>query len=132
MLTGTRGDVAIKLFGTDIQQLITRAQDVATAVRAVPGATEVIAPRAEGMPYLNVVIDRHALGQAGRNVEELQATLRQQIEGLRVGVVQRDGMRTPLMIRGDEHLRESPEALRALPMAGPDGRSWQLGTLARI
>jgi heavy metal efflux system protein len=98
----------------------------------VPGATEVIAPRAEGMPYLNVVIDRHALGQAGRNVEEFQASLRQQIEGLRVGVVQREGMRTPLMIRGDEHLRQSPEALRALPMAGPDGRSWQVGSLARI
>ena len=127
-----RGDVAIKLFGPDLQALMARAQEVAAAVRKVPGATEVIAPRPEGMPYLNVVVDRHALGQAGRNVEEFQAALRQQVEGLRVGVVQREGMRIPLMIRGNEQLRLSPEALRALPLAGPDGRSWQVGTLARI
>lgn len=132
MLTGTRGDVAIKLFGPDLQALNDRAQEVAAAVRKVPGATEVIAPRPEGMPYLNVVIDRHALGQAGRNVEEFQAALRQQVEGLRAGVVQREGMRIPLMIRGDEQLRFSPEALRALPLAGPDGRSWQVASLARI
>jgi CzcA family heavy metal efflux pump len=132
MLTGTRGDVAIKLFGNDLDQLVQSAQRIAKAVREVPGAAEVIAPRSEGMPYLSITLDRHAIGQAGRSVEDIQLALRQQVEGLTVGVVHRDGMRTPLVLRGDERLRHSPETLRNLQLAGADGRSWRVSSLAEI
>jgi CzcA family heavy metal efflux pump len=132
MLTGTRGDVAIKLFGHDLSQLAQAAERVAQAVRDVPGAAEVIAPKAEGMPYLTVSLKRHAIGQAGLSVEGVQQALRQQIEGETVGLVLEGGIRTPLTLRGNEALRHSPEGLRQLPISAPDGRAWPASALADI
>jgi CzcA family heavy metal efflux pump len=132
MLTGTRGDVAIKLFGTDLNQLAHTAQRVAEAVRGVRGAAEVIAPKAEGMPYLTVALQRHAIGQAGLSVEAVQQALRQQIEGDTVGLVLEGGIRTPLTLRGADGLRQSPEGLRNLPITAPDGRAWPASALADI
>ena len=132
MLTGTRGDVAIKLFGSDLDQLAHTAQRVADAVRGVSGAAEVIAPKAEGMPYLTVALQRHAIGQAGLSVEAVQQALRQQIEGDTVGLVLDGGVRTPLTLRGAEGVRQSPESLRQLPITAPDGRVWPASALADI
>ena len=132
MLTGTRGDVAIKLFGSDLDQLARTAQRVAEAVRGVSGAAEVITPKAEGMPYLTVALQRHAIGQAGLSVEGVQQALRQQIEGETVGLVLENGIRTPLMLRGAEGVRQSPERLRNLPVTAPDGRAWPASALADI
>lgn len=132
MLTGTRGDVAIKIFGQDLGKLLDTAQSVAQAVRSVKGAAEVIAPKAEGMPYLNVVLNRHMIGQAGLSVEGVQRTLRQQIEGDTVGLVLEGGIRTPLTLRGADGVRQSPESLRNLPITAPDGRAWPASALADI
>jgi CzcA family heavy metal efflux pump len=132
MLTGTRGDVAIKLFGHDLGQLAQTAQRVAEAVRGVSGAAEVIAPKAEGMPYLTVALQRHAIGQAGLSVEGVQQALRQQIEGETVGLVLENGIRTPLTLRGSDHVRQSPESLRNLPITAPGGRAWPASALADI
>jgi cobalt-zinc-cadmium resistance protein CzcA len=132
MLTGTRGDVAIKLYGNDLDALMTQAQRIAQAVREVRGAAEVIAPRREGMLYQSITLDRHAIGQAGLSIESVQQALKQQIEGDTVGLVHRDGMRTPLVLRGSEALRLSPESLRQLPLVGAEGRVWRLGSLAQI
>jgi CzcA family heavy metal efflux pump len=132
MLTGTRGDVAIKVFGQDLAEMNRAAQHIATAVRAVPGAAEVIAPKAEGMSYLSVAVRRHTAGQAGLHVEQIQQALKAQIEGETLGVVLQDGMRIPLTIKGSEALRHSPQALRTLPITAPDGKVWLAETLADI
>ena len=132
MLTGTRGDVAIKVFGNDLVEINQAAQKIATAVRAVPGAAEVIAPKAEGMSFLNVTVHRHTAGQAGLSVEHIQQALKSQIEGDTVGVVLQDGMRIPLTLKGSDALRHSPQALRTLPITAPDGRAWLAETLADI
>ena len=132
MLTGTRGDVAIKLFGHDLGQLAQTAQRVADTVRGVSGAAEVIAPKAEGMPYLTVALRRHAIGQAGLSVEGVQQALRQQIEGETVGLVLEGGIRTPLVLRGNDQLRHSVDSLRNLPISASNGQAWPASALADI
>ena len=132
MLTGTRGDVAIKLFGHDLAALAEAAAQVAHAVQAVAGAAEVVPPPPEGMDYLQVVLDRQALGQAGLSVAQVQQALRQHLEGETVGVVLEGAVRTPLTLRGGEGLRHSPEALRNLTLTGADGRAWPASALARM
>jgi CzcA family heavy metal efflux pump len=132
MLTGTRGDVAIKVFGHDLTEIQSAAQKIAGAVRAVPGAAEVIAPKAEGMSYLTVSVRRHTAGQAGLSVEQLQQSLKSHIEGETLGVVLQEGMRIPLTLKGSEALRNSPQALRTLPITAPDGRAWLAESLADI
>ena len=132
MLTGTRGDVAIKLFGTDLNALNANAQKVADTVRRIPGAAEVIAPKAEGMPYLTVSIQRHTVGAAGMSVDSVQQALKHQLEGETVGQVLEGGIRTPLTLRGNDAVRHSPEAFKNLQLSGPDGRVWSASALADI
>ncbi len=132
MLTGTRGDVAIKIFGADLNAINTAAHQVADAVRQVPGAAEVIAPKAEGLQYLTVALNRTAIGQAGFSVEGLQQALKNQVEGEALGYVLQNGVRTPLMLKGNEATRQSAEAFKNLPLAAPDGRVWAASALADI
>ena len=132
MLTGTRGDVAIKIFGSDLGEINRAAQAIAGAVRNVKGAAEVIAPRAEGMQYLSLKINRTVAGQAGFSVEDLQQRLRNQIEGEHLGVVLDGVIRTPLVLRGNDAIRTSPQAFDNLLITAPDGRSWPITALADI
>jgi len=132
MLTGVRGDVAIKIFGHDLDALAQAAQRIAAAVSRVPGAAEVIAPKTEGFRYLRVLPDRNRLGEAGFTVEAFQAALRQQIEGEQVGILLDGGVRVPVTIRGPAQLRDNPDALGALRLSGPDASSWPVQALARL
>jgi len=132
MLTGTRGDVAIKVFGTDLAVINDAAQRIAQAVRSIEGAAEVIAPKTEGLQYLSVAINRHNAGQSGLSIEALQQTLKNQIEGETLGVVLQNGIRIPLTLKGNEALRNSPEAFKNLALSAPDGSTWTASSLADI
>jgi CzcA family heavy metal efflux pump len=132
MLTGTRGDVAIKIFGSDLQAINAAALQIADAVRKVPGAAEVIAPKAEGLQYVSVALNRTTLGQAGFSVESLQQAFKNQIEGETLGYVLQDGVRTPLTLKGNDALRDNPEAFKNMRLSAPDGRVWAAHALADI
>lgn len=132
MLTGTRGDVAIKIFGADLAQLNRAAQQIAEVVRKVSGAAEIIAPKAEGLQYVSVRLNHATLGQSGFSVKSLQQAFKDQLEGESLGVVLEGSVRTPLMLRGNESVRQSPEAFKNLQLAAPDGRIWAASALADI
>lgn len=99
MLTGSRGDVAIKLFGSDLSTLNQIAQEIASLVETVPGAIDTIATINEGAQYLQVTVDRMMAGRLGLNADELQLRLRSEIEGVDVGRVIEGTARVPLMVR---------------------------------
>ena len=99
MLTGSRGDIAIKLFGPDLTVLNQTAQEIAALVETVPGAIDTIATINEGAQYLQVTVDRVMAGRLGLSADELQLRLRSEIEGLDVGVVIEGTARVPLMLR---------------------------------
>ena len=128
MLTGVRGDVAIKLFGSDLARLNRTAQEIAAVVREIPGAVDVMTRQNEGAQYLEVVVDRLAAGRFGLTVDELSRLLRSQIEGLRLGVVQEGIQRTPLLLRGPA----DPDRLAALQISLPDGRAIPLTAVAAL
>ncbi|MCP3023852.1 efflux RND transporter permease subunit [Cupriavidus basilensis] len=132
MLTGTRGDVAIKVFGSDLGAIDTAAQAIAARVRKIPGAAEVIAPSNEGVQYLTLALDRAAVGRAGLSGDALQALLRAQVEGERIGIVPEGTVRTPLILRGSDSLRQTPETFTSLQVTAPDGTSWPLTSLAQV
>ena len=132
MLTGTRGDVAIKIFGSNLAAIDNAATSIAAAVRKIDGVAEVIAPSNSGVQYMNVVLDRAAAGQAGFSGDALQAQLRALVEGDRIGVVPDGIVRTPLILRGGPGLRQAPDAFANLLVTAPDGKVWPLTSLARI
>jgi cobalt-zinc-cadmium resistance protein CzcA len=132
MLTGTRGDVAVKLYGPDLPTLARLAERTAATLRGVPGAEDVLTVRNEGVQYLRVVVDRLAAGRQGFDAATLSAALRQQLEGQVVGIVREADRRTPLLVRGDASLRGSPSRFAALTLTAPDGTPVPLASVARL
>lgn len=129
MLTGVRGDVAVKLFGNDLETLNEIARQIAAALTGVDGAEDVYTAQNEGVQYLQLRIDQAQAGRLGLDVETLAALLRTQIEGRRAGIVREGVERTPLIVRGDG---TASRALGQMVITLPDGRRVQLSTVARI
>jgi cobalt-zinc-cadmium resistance protein CzcA len=132
MLSGVRGDLAVKIFGPDMAQLNTVAEAVVKAVEAVPGSQDVITVKNEGVQYLQVSIDRTAVGRFGLTVEQVQNDLRMLVEGRVTGVVIEEARRLPLLLRGGDTLRITPELFRQLRIPLADGQAVPLSSLARL
>jgi len=122
MLTGVRGDVAVKLFGQDLAALNQGAEDIAGLLRSLAGAEDVFRTLSEGAEYLEVDVDPLAAGRLGLSVQDLQERLRARLEGVRAGTVYAGSRRIPVMLRGAADLRESPlDFLHLqLPTANPE------------
>jgi len=132
MLTGVRGDLAVKVFGTDQDTLNRVGEEIVRVLSGIDGAEDVYTPRNEGAQYLSLVVDRLEAGRLGIDADALAALLRAQVEGLPVGIVYREGKRRPLVIRGEEALRTSPARFMGLQVATPDGRSVPLANLVQM
>ncbi|MDI1230884.1 MAG: CusA/CzcA family heavy metal efflux RND transporter [Methylobacter sp.] len=118
MLTGTRGDVAVKLFGTDLAVLNEKAQQIADILKNITGASDVFAKQNAGMQFLQLTIDKSAAGRLGLDSDSIETLLRAQIEGLKLGVVQEGIKRTPLILRGDSNVATFDNLQIALPDGG--------------
>lgn len=128
MLTGSRGDVAVKLFGTDLALLNQKAVEIEAVLKGIEGSSDVFTSQNEGMQYLQLTIDRLAAGRLGLNVEEIEQILRAQIEGLSAGIVQEGVRKTPLILRGVSNSANFSSTQIALP----NGRSVPLSTVAKL
>ncbi|MGR9013946.1 MAG: efflux RND transporter permease subunit [Gammaproteobacteria bacterium] len=118
MLTGTRGDVAVKLFGTDLAVLNEKAQQISDILKNITGASDVFAKQNDGMQFLQLSIDKSAAGRLGLDSDSIETLLRAQIEGLKLGVVQEGIKRTPLILRGDSNVANFDNLQIALPDGG--------------
>ncbi len=103
MLTGTRGDVAVKLFGPDLQVLNEKAAAIAEVLKHIQGSSDVFAKQNEGMQFLQLTINKAAAGRLGLDSDSIETLLRAQIEGLNLGIIQEGIKRTPLILRGNSN-----------------------------
>jgi cobalt-zinc-cadmium resistance protein CzcA len=101
MLTGARGDLAIKLFGPDAAELSRLAGAIQTRLEGIEGTSEAMTVANDRVDYLLVDIDRVAAGRVGMPVSDLQDMMRTQIEGVRAGVVADGVRRVPIVLRGE-------------------------------
>ncbi|MFN3884751.1 MAG: efflux RND transporter permease subunit, partial [Rhodocyclaceae bacterium] len=132
MLTGTRGDLAIKIFGNDLATLNELAERIAALLKSIAGAQDVLTVKNEGVQYYTVEVDRLMAGRFGLTVEDVASALRAQLEGQPLGLVLEGGRRTPLLLRGAEDVRLSPALFAGLQIALPSGESVALSQLARL
>jgi len=132
MLTGVRGDVAVKLFGPDLAVLNQYAGEIANLLRQIDGSEDVFASQNEGVQYFELDVKRLAAGRLGLDVVGLQKMLRAQLEGLPLGIVQEGARRTPLLMRADVNAGGAQVAFSALPIALSDGSTVPLSSLAKI
>ena len=128
MLTGTRGDVAVKLFGTDISVLNEKADEIAGVLKHITGSSDVFAKQNNGMQFLSVTIDKLAAGRFGLDSDSIETLLRAQIEGLNLGIVQEGIKRTPLIIRGNSNAANFDN----LQVTLPNGANIPVTAIAKI
>ena len=132
MLTGARGDLAVKVFGPDIGTLNALADRIEAVIKTIPGAQDVFVKKNEGVQYFRVEIDRLAVGRYGLTIDEVAAFLKAHLEGERLGIVQEGVRRTPLLLRAGENVRLSPALFESLRIPTPEGIAPPLKELARL
>ena len=132
MLSGVRGDLAVKIYGPELKVLNDLAQQIVAQLKTVPGNEDVLTVKNEGMQYLQIELDRQAIGRFGLSVEQVQNDLRALIEGRQVGVVIEQGRRLPLLVRGGSAMQLSPALFESLRLPVSDGRALPLTQLAKL
>jgi cobalt-zinc-cadmium resistance protein CzcA len=118
MLTGTRGDVAVKLFGSDLDVLNEKGEQIADILQRIDGSSDVFIRQNSGMQFLQLTIDRARAGHLGLDSDSIETLLRAQIEGLNLGIVQEGIKRTPLILRGDSNTANFDNLQITLPDGG--------------
>ena len=132
LISGTRGDLAIKVYGADLATLNDLAQRIARVLGSITGSQDVTAGQNDGVQYLQIKLDRVAAGRAGLSVEAVQDDLRALVEGKPSGVVIEEGRRLPLLLRGPESLHSAPEQFAQLRLPLTNGSALPLSALARL
>ena len=132
MIIGVRGDVAIKIFGSDLAKLNEYAGQVEALLKTVSGNRDVYTVENDGVQYLKVAVDRLQAGRLGLSVEEIQDALRMQVEGYRAGVVIEGNRRSPIILRGAEGARLSPADFAATRITTKGGNTVPLTSVATL
>ena len=132
MLTGVRGDIAIKIFGEDQNELNRIGNKIVDLMNGIEGAGNIYKPANDGAQYLQLTVDRLEAGRLGLNVDDLTRALRAQVEGVTVGTVYEGARRTPLLVRGAADLRDNPARFSNLTLPLADGRNIPLSLVAKI
>ncbi|NII11374.1 CusA/CzcA family heavy metal efflux RND transporter [Oleiagrimonas sp. C23AA] len=132
MLTGSRGDIAVKVFGPELSTLNRIANRIAAILGKTRGSQDVIAQTQEGVRYLQARIDRQAAGRYGLDVSVVQDELRGQLEGMRAGTVLEQQRRVPVLVRGQSRLMDTPALFERMNLATADGNQVPLDRIATL
>ncbi|MNK37107.1 Cobalt-zinc-cadmium resistance protein CzcA [compost metagenome] len=132
LISGVKSDVAVKLFGEDLDVLSRSANQIAAAIRKVPGAREVNVEQVEGQTYLNIKINRLALARYGSSVDHVQEVIEAAIGGRSVGELIEGQRRFDILVKLPEEHRGSMEAISNLLIDTPQGGLVPLSQVADI
>jgi heavy metal efflux system protein len=132
LLTGTKAELAIKLFGDDQDVLLEKAGEIEQAVRAVPGAADVQKDQVSGTPQLQIRVDRGQISRYGLTIDDVQSAVRTAIGGETAGQVFEGVRRFDILVRYDEKARTTPEAIRELVIRTPAGLLIPLRQVAEV
>ena len=132
LATGIKSPLGIKVSGPDLATIERIASDIERAVKTVPGVTSALAERLTGGRYIDVTIDRASAARYGMNIADVQEIIAAAIGGENIGETIEGLQRFPISVRYPRELRDSLEALRALPVVTERGAQIPLGALAKI
>ncbi|RIJ20766.1 efflux RND transporter permease subunit, partial [Henriciella barbarensis] len=132
LLTGTKAQLAVKIFGPDTEVLLEGSQDLQAVLQEIPGATDVQADQITGAPQLVVSLDRPALGRYGLSVEEALDALRSGVGGAEAGAVFQGVRQFPVIVRYAEEDRDTPAAIGRIILESSSGARVPLESVADI
>ena len=132
LIAGVRSDVAIKIFGDDLDQLASVAAEVEGVVSSIEGSQDAQTEQVTGLPFIQVIPDRIRLTQLGLNVDDVQTVVSTAIGGTEAGQIFEGDRRFDIVVRLPEEMREDRQVLERLPIALPGGGSVPLSEVATI
>jgi cobalt-zinc-cadmium resistance protein CzcA len=121
LIAGVRSDVAVKLYGDDLDVLLATAQEVGEVMETVPGSADVKVEQVTGLPMLSITPNRKAIARLGLNVADVQEVIEVAVGGKSAGEVFEGDRRFDLVVRLPEELRSDIEALKRVPVPLPAG-----------
>ena len=133
-LTGTKGQLALKIYGNDLRILEERGDQVSDIMQKVPGITDVKLYRDTGQPNLNFTVDRRQAARFGVNVSDIQDALETAVGGKAVSQVLPAGTpeRYDVVVRYQEPYRNSPVAISNIRLVAPSGERVSLAQLTKM
>ncbi|MCE4226286.1 CusA/CzcA family heavy metal efflux RND transporter [Methylobacterium sp. C25] len=126
LLAGTRGDLAVKVFGEEFEPMLKAANQVAQVLRGINGAEDVKVEQTAGLPFLEIKINKAEAARYGLSIGAVQEVIGAAIGGKNAGVVFEGDRRFPIVVRLNDKVREDREALENIPVPlppGPSGRA---------
>jgi cobalt-zinc-cadmium resistance protein CzcA len=132
LMAGIRSDVGILIYGGDLEVLARLGEQVAAAVRKVPGAVDVRVEQVAGLQYLRVTPDRNRLARYGLTIEDVNQATETIAAGAPVGQVLEGERRFSIVVRTDHQFTGDLEPLRALPLRSVSGQVVPLGDVAEL
>lgn len=132
MMTGVRSDIAIKIFGDNLDSLVHSARRVEALIRNVPGLEDLKVEQLEGLPQIVVKYDYAKLARYGMHITDVNMALRTAFAGTAAGAIFEDEKRFDLVVRLDSTYRKDIEQVRQLPIATHDGTLIPISEVAHI
>ncbi len=132
MLTGVRGDLAVKIFGDDISALNELSFQIAQALKGIKGSSEVLTTLNEGVNYLYVTPNKEAMADVGITSDEFSKFLKSALEGLVVDVIPTGISRTPVMIRQESDFASSITKIKSLALTSKYGVLVPITSIVKI
>jgi heavy metal efflux system protein len=129
LISGVRSDLAVKIYGDDLDQLLATAQNIAAAMQKVEGAADVKVEQVTGLPVLSIVPKREALDRYGLNIADVQDIVEVAMGGREAGQLFEGDRRFDIVVRLPENLRTDIKTLERLPI--PLSRAEQDGVDTR-
>ena len=132
LIAGVRSDVAIKLFGEDLDTLKAKGEEIARVVRQVRGAEDVKVEQVSGLPMLAIKADRAAIARYGINVEDVNDLIESVVAGKEVGQVYEGEKRFEMVVRLSEAAGRDVEAVKGLLVMAANGARVPLSQIADL
>ncbi len=132
LIAGVRSDVAIKVYGDDLDQLAATASEIEGVVGSIEGSQDVQTEQVTGLPFIQVVPDRIRLTQLGLNVDDVQTVVSTAVGGAEAGQIFEGDRRFDIVVRLPEELRQDPRVLERLPIPLAGGGEVPLSEVATI
>jgi cobalt-zinc-cadmium resistance protein CzcA len=132
LMTGSKQDIAIKLFGDDLNTLSEKASDIEKIIQSIQGVEDINVEKITGLAQVQVEYNRDRLAQYGLSVEEVNRTLRTAFAGSQAGVVFDEEKRFGLVVRLDKDYRQDLDDVKNLSVALPNGAQIPFEHIANI
>ena len=131
-VSGVKGELAVKLFGTDLKVLEAKADEIQNVMRNIPGVADLGTFQVRGQPNVNLIVDRAAADRFGINVSDVQDAVETAVGGKAVSEILVGEQHYDLTVRYQEPFRRTVEDIANIRILAPSGERVSLGQLCQI